>query len=310
MNKEEFIIKANKVHGNKYDYSLIDYKNNKTKICIICPEHGEFWQLANSHLKGCGCPKCAAIERGIKQRDNKDSFIKKAKEIHHDKYDYSKVEYVNSSTKVCIICPEHGEFWQTPSSHLNGRGCPKCGMIKRNSCKRANITDFINNANKVHHDKYDYSKVEYVNNRVKIRILCHKKDNNGIEHGEFWQTPSSHLNGRGCPKCKKDAISNFQRIKKFFPLTNTEDIKYKTNDDLKFEFIKKANKVHDSKYDYSYVINNKRIHKFSCRKNLLLRKYTDMGLTEDMTEKNMTEKIGIFRIWNCGLIKYKWLNKI
>lgn len=114
--KEEWIKEAKKIHGNKYDYSKVEYKNNKTKVCIICPIHGEFWMKPNSHLQGQSCPKC--VHRSYKYTT--DEFIEKAREIHGDKYDYSKVEYVNSETKVCIICPTHGEFWQSPMNHLSG----------------------------------------------------------------------------------------------------------------------------------------------------------------------------------------------
>ena len=66
-----------------------------------------------------------------------DEVIKLFIKRHNNKYDYSKVEYVNSSTKVCIICPEHGEFWQTPHKHLSGQGCPKCGGKKKLTQKEA-----------------------------------------------------------------------------------------------------------------------------------------------------------------------------
>ena len=97
--------------------------NSITKVCIICPEHGEFWQLPYSHLSGRGCNICS------KPVYDTNSFIKRAREIHGNKYDYSKVEYVNSITKVCIICPEHGEFWQTPNNHLGNKKCHLCSKI-------------------------------------------------------------------------------------------------------------------------------------------------------------------------------------
>ena len=112
--REEFIRRAKEVHGDKYDYSKLEYVDTKTKVCIICPEHGVFWKFPYDHLGGGGCPKCSAY--------GKEEFIQKAREVHGDKYDYSKVNYVNSYTKVCIICPEHGEFWQKPNSHINGSG--------------------------------------------------------------------------------------------------------------------------------------------------------------------------------------------
>lgn len=123
LTQEEFIKKAQKVHGDKYDYSKVDYKTNKDKVCIICPEHGEYIQRPDMHIYGQGCPRC----KTDKLSSNKETFVEKARKIHgENKYDYSKVEYINAKTKVCIVCPIHGEFWQTPNVHLGGKGCPKC----------------------------------------------------------------------------------------------------------------------------------------------------------------------------------------
>ena len=168
MTNSEFIAKARKIHNEKYDYSKVEYINNRTKVCIICPIHGEFWQTPNAHLNGQDCPKCKG-----KIKLTLEKFIEKAKKVHGDKYDYSKVEYINNHTKVCIICPIHGEFWQTPQHHLKGVGCPKCYGNFRKTTEQ-----FIEEARKVHGDKYDYSKVEYVNATTKVRIICPK-------HGEF-----------------------------------------------------------------------------------------------------------------------------
>ena len=196
---EEFILDAIKIHGKKYDYSKVTYINNHEKVCIICQEHGEFWQTPNCHLSGQGCPKCAK-----NHKDDKISFIHKAKIIHGNKYNYSKVEYIDSFTKVCIICPEHGEFWQTPNSHLTGRGCPECRWRKAKQSIRnimgMSSDDFIKKAISIHGLKYDYSKVFYENTDTKVCIIC-------PEHGEFWQTPHHHLKGCGCPECGKNDIS-------------------------------------------------------------------------------------------------------
>ena len=129
LTTEKFVEKARKVHGDKYDYSKVEYKNAHTKVCIICPIHGEFWQIPNDHLNGSGCQKCKINKIiSIKKMDGK-KFIEKARKVHGDKYDYSKVEYINSKTKVCIICPEHGEFWQKPNYHINNKsGCPSCSQ--------------------------------------------------------------------------------------------------------------------------------------------------------------------------------------
>ena len=112
---KEFIAKAKAVHGDKYDYSKVNYVNSFTKVTIICPKHGEFEQTPNLHLKSQGCPNCYG-----NKKMTIEEFIKRAKEVHGDKYDYSKVKYVNALTKVTIICPIHGEFEQTPAKHLLG----------------------------------------------------------------------------------------------------------------------------------------------------------------------------------------------
>ena len=218
---EEFINCARNIYGDKYDYSKVEYKGKKKKICIICPEHGEFWQRADIHLNGKGCPKCSK-----RYKYTTEEFINCARNIHGDKYDYSKVEYINSRTKVCIICPEHGEFWKLPYELLNGKGCPKCVNKKITSIK-SSTEEFIEQAKKIHGNKYDYSKVEYLQAHSKVCIIC-------PVHGEFWQTPNGHLNGNGCNKCK---LENFSK-------------KYKLT---LCEFIEKANKKHNNFFDYSKV---------------------------------------------------------
>lgn len=217
--KEEFIKKATNIHGNKYDYSKVEYVNYNTRVCIICPEHGEFWQTPTKHLQGRGCEKCGCLKRDKKSRKSLADFVEKAKLVHNDKYDYSKVEYSNNHTKVCITCPEHGDFWQTPKAHLSGRGCPKC----KHSGRKYTLHEFIEASNKKHNNKYDYSKVAYIDSKTKVCIIC-------PEHGEFWQAPAEHLYGYGCYKCARENS-------------------YLTTD----EFIYKANKIHNGKYDYSNV---------------------------------------------------------
>lgn len=198
----DFIEKAKKVHGDKYDYSKVEYINNKTKVCIICPIHGEFWQTPSVHINNkSNCPKCS-YKNGAKSRSTTlYNFIEKAKKIHGDKYDYSKVGYINNKTKVCIICPIHGEFYIRPDMHLNGQGCKKCSNIRNGLIKRKTTEQFIKEAKQIHGDKYDYSKVKYINTNTKVCIIC-------PIHGEFWQTPFNHLNGNGCKKCDVSLLEN------------------------------------------------------------------------------------------------------
>ena len=198
---ESFIQKAREIHGDKYDYSKVDYKTSSEKICIICPEHGEFWQTPQCHLAGAKCQKCAHQS----YPDTTSSFIEKARKVHNDKYDYSKVEYVNSHTNVCIICPEHGEFQQLPTNHLRGKGCPKCMAEKLASLNRSNTEEFIKKSKLVHGNKYDYSKVDYVNNITKVCIIC-------PEHGKFWQAPCDHLSGAGCHLCRASRLERETRV--------------------------------------------------------------------------------------------------
>lgn len=186
---EEFIEKARKVHGDKYDYSKVEYINNSTKVCICCPEHGEFFPTPNNHLRGSGCPKCGLIRNAHKRIHSKELFVQKSKKQHGKKYDYSKVVYTHNRTKVCIICPIHGEFWQTPHDHCGGAGCPMC-----NKSNKLTTETFISKAKEKHGDKYDYSNVEYINSSTKIDVIC-------PIHGVFKIAPAEHLQGKGCAIC-------------------------------------------------------------------------------------------------------------
>lgn len=121
MVKYDFVKKANEIHKGKYDYSKVNYVNKATKVCIICPEHGEFYVRPNHHLKGIGCPKCSN-----KYHMSTDEYIEKVSRIHSYKYDYSETVYINGKSNVYIICPKHGGFWQNAKHHLNGSGCPLC----------------------------------------------------------------------------------------------------------------------------------------------------------------------------------------
>ena len=125
---------------------------------------------------------------------NTETIIKKFISIHGNHYDYSKVNFIKTTEKVCIVCPFHGEFYQTPNAHLKGQGCPVCGKEKKRISKTYTNKDFINKSKKIYGDLYDYSEVNYVNSKEKVCIICK-------EHGNFYIEPNAFLMGRGCPKC-------------------------------------------------------------------------------------------------------------
>lgn len=190
MTKEEFIAKAIEIHGDKYDYSKVEYKGNKVKVCIICPKHGEFWQKPNTHLSGSVCRKCSYENRLTMVVNTTEWFIGKARSVHGKKYNYSKTIYNGASEDVLITCPVHGDFYQKANTHLKGSGCPKCALENR----KMTTADFVKRCREVHGDKYDYSLTIYTDIQEKIKIIC-------PIHGVFEQIANSHLRGQGCVKC-------------------------------------------------------------------------------------------------------------
>lgn len=197
LTTEEFIEKAKKVHGDKYDYGKVVYRGNKCKVVIICKKHGEFLQIPTNHVSKHnknGCPKCNG---GIKQ--TKEYFLEKAKKVHGDLYDYSKIYYKNYHTNIEIICNIHGSFYQTPGNHIhvrNSQGCPLCGIIKNAEGQKMGKKQFIEKGRIRFKNKFDYSKVNYINCDTKVVIICKK-------HGRFKQTPYYHLRSvYGCPQCR------------------------------------------------------------------------------------------------------------
>ncbi|MFZ4795987.1 MAG: hypothetical protein ACOYMA_00740 [Bacteroidia bacterium] len=188
-NNDSFVKKAINIHGDSFDYSKVEYKSAREKVCIICPQHGEFHQTPDKHINfKQKCPKC---DKTCKK--NSQMFFDSTVLIHGDKYDYSKVNYVNFTTKVEIICKAHGSFLQTPQNHIyNKQSCEKCAFIKSRLTKE----EFIEKANKIHKNKYNYDKSVYNTLSKKIEIICKK-------HGSFWQNAQTHLIGSGCNICSR-----------------------------------------------------------------------------------------------------------
>ena len=217
LTQDEIILKFKEVHGEKYDYTNINYVNNKVKVPIICPGHGIFWQSPHQHIAGHGCPVCGIKKRTKNITFSREKFIQKAQVIHGGKYDYSEVIYSNNKIKIKIICPIHGVFWQLPYTHLQGGGCLKCAN------NILTLEEIILKFREIHGEKYEYPIVKYFGLKHKITIIC-------PIHGSFKQAAGLHLQGCGCPKCAKNR-----------KLTQDEII-------LKFK------EVHGEKYDYSKVI--------------------------------------------------------
>lgn len=164
--REYFIKKAIRKWGDKYDYSLVDYKNCKSKVIIILKETGElFEQTPTLHLSG-------SPENKIIKSDT-SKFVNKSNKIHNFKYDYSKTKYTLSRNKILITCPKHGDFYQVANSHLRGMGCKRCGDLDKNRIynKKYSTSDFIDEAKLRWGNRYDYSLVNYVNSKTKVKII-------------------------------------------------------------------------------------------------------------------------------------------
>ncbi|MEN8424044.1 GIY-YIG nuclease family protein [Acinetobacter junii] len=210
---KQVIEQFKKKHGDKFDYSKVNYTHALNKVKIICQIHGEFEQLVQAHRRGQGCAQCMYDEK----RHSSEHIIEKFKEIHKNTYDYSMVIYSNIDTHVEIICEEHGVFNQTPYHHLQGSGCPKCVGKYRTQ------KELIRQFKEVHKDKYDYSLVRFIYVLEKVEIICK-------EHGVFKQTPQAHISGKGCIKCA--GVERF----------TTQEV------------VKQFREVHGEKYNYSQVI--------------------------------------------------------
>ncbi|SJN09879.1 Phage protein [Leucobacter sp. 7(1)] len=183
-----FIERARLVHGFKYDYAQVDYKSTEGAVTIVCPGHGPFSQSAGNHLNGAGCPRCAG-----RYNWTTEEWVALVDKVHGGRFDYSLVEYVNSATKVTIICPEHGQFTQIAKDHRRGIGCARCsGYIPPTTAEWVDMTKGV------HGERYDYSQTEYVNQNTQVTIVCRN-------HGPFSMSPRGHVeDGSGCPSCPRN----------------------------------------------------------------------------------------------------------
>lgn len=209
----DFIKKSIEIHKDKYIYDRVIYVNNSTKVLLECKEHGLFEQTPNAHMRGQGCSICKG---GVGYSIN--YFIEKSNKTHNNKYDYTKSVYINSYTKISIVCKEHGLFKQLPNNHISGQGCPKC------SGKSLSNDELLLKMKKIHNNKYDYTLAIFNSMLDKIKIIC-------PYHGIFEQKLSNHINlKQGCIKCANVYLSN------------------------RDEFIKKSINKHGYLYNYDKVI--------------------------------------------------------
>lgn len=210
---DTFIEKSREIHGDKWNYDKVKYINSQTNVIINCPIHGDFIQKPQKHLQGHGCPICGKnrkIEYSVSNRSiYKNKFIEKAKELHGDKYNYDNIVYINKTTKIKLHCIEHGDFYITPISHLRGYECPNCTKERIRKKLAYTLEEYIETANNVHNNKYDYSLVtKYINGRQNIDILC-------PIHGKFNTNSDSHIRGHGCPICANENNISENKIFEF-----------------------------------------------------------------------------------------------
>lgn len=224
-----FVKLSATLHGGTFDYSKVIYTGVKGPIEVTCTGCGTSKTTTPDQHKYGGCAGCKAVENADKSRYTITDFINKSKRIWGDKFDYSKVAYINNNTPVTIICPIHGEFIITPSSHwVSKTGCKQCGAQLSAEVKVIHTTEsFIEASKLVHGDLYGYSNTVYHGMHELSTITC-------ILHGDFEQRPENHLKGSGCQKCQAIAKGAAKRL-------------------TKTDFLLKAYKVHGDYYDYSKV---------------------------------------------------------
>ena len=224
---KEVIQQAQKVHGDKYDYSKTKYRSARESFTVVCPEHGPWETTHHSHIiNRHGCQPCGAQKQAPSLEEIKQKFRSK----HGEFYDYDQVVWDNTNgpgwhKKVIIGCPKHGLFEQTPAVHYyQGAGCLQCGKEKSSKRQRKKKDVFFKQARDRHGERYDYSKTVYKGDQKNIDIGCKT-------HGVFTQRADHHLNGCGCPSCHHDRLA----------------IEFAYNYD---QFLQRAKETHNNKFKY------------------------------------------------------------
>ena len=283
---EEFIQQARIVHGSKYDYSKTIYTYGRKKVTITCPEHGDFEQTASEHIGGKGCQKCAN-----NVPISEIEFLKRARGKYGNKFDYTLMKYQDYRTPVTIICPEHGEFTLTPMYHLTySMGCVACSRDKMSKEMSMTTEEFIERAVYVHGDRYDYSKVNYINSNYKVDIIC--KKHNLL----FSQDPTSHLSGCGCPKCNASKME--LRIWRMLEIKGIDQVHQKT-----FEWLKYKSSLYLDFYlpEYNLAIECQGLQHFGIvKKGKRCFENQEEILVRDKVKYKLCKKHGIKILYFCN----------
>lgn len=166
--KTSFIQKAMLIHHNFYNYNHVNYTNNKTKVTITCPIHGDFLQKPYNHLLGKDCIKCGYVRVSNFRLKEQNKILEKMSKVHNNLYCYKESVYKGTHKKIKIKCFIHGFYYQSPANHIKGHGCPKCGLNRTLSHTRSSREEFIKKATKIHGNNYDYNLVEYINSTEKF----------------------------------------------------------------------------------------------------------------------------------------------
>jgi hypothetical protein len=227
LRRNRFIEKSKKVHGEKYGYDKVIYVDAQTTVEIYCNVHKEYYkQTPASHVRGTNCPKCTYMKMKKVFASTTKEFIEKSILLHGDKYGYEEVIYTNCGTKVKIYCRKHNDFFvQTPNTHLDGSGCPKCAWERVKTVRAFTNEEFVKKSIDTHGNNFDYADTKYVNSYTKVNVTC-KKHNQSFEI-----RPSYHIHGTGCKVCKSENM-------KIFREKTTEN------------FIKKSQQIHGNRYNY------------------------------------------------------------
>lgn len=195
----DFEKRGKKIHNGKYIYHIEAFTKMTDKTTITCPIHGDFHQLPINHIDmKQGCPLCANYKKIGMFKYSREEIINMCKKTHGDKYIYDDIIFMGMKKKMLnIFCRKHGFFNQIAYDHIHGFGCEKCKFENQTMTKE----EFIKKSSEIHSNFYKYNEndITYVNNHIKVPIIC-------PIHGEFWQTPSYHLMGGGCPMCSSSKL--------------------------------------------------------------------------------------------------------